>query len=110
MLDLIIAAGAVAVTFHEYKRRDERHRAVITALKEGVALPDAVAERTTAGLVLTGIIAAAYLAFMIWLMFFFPVRIAWYLLLPPLTILPALAGILWRDLAIVRSQRTEVRP
>lgn len=109
-MDLIIAAGAVIVTVHEYRRREARHHAAIAALKEGIVLPSASAERSTAGLLLTGIVALAYLGFMVWLMFFFPIHVAWYLFLPPLSILPALAGILLRDLAVIRSQRKEVRP
>ena len=97
----------VGALIYEYFKREREHKSVIANLKEGIYPDNTVLHKDLIGIVLMGIVTMAFIGFLLFLTFFFPMKIHFPFLLLPYGICGILIFIIKRDISIYKNNKRQ---
>lgn len=106
MINIIFAIMLILSLLYEYRKREELHKKNIENLKNNIVLQPATQRKDLFGIILIGFTGFFFMGFLVFLAFFFPIRVPRVLLLSPLGIGVTIIMLVRRDIALYKKSHS----
>lgn len=105
-MDTIFLSAVLIISLvYEYFKREKAHKLTIENLKDGILPTPIGSQKDLAGIILLCVVGIVYFAFLLYLIFYLPIKIQPLLLIAPIGIGVSLALLLRRDINIYNDAR-----